>query len=190
LVTITGINFPGITEVTFNGTPAAFTVNSPTMITATVPNGATSGPISVQSRAGIGFSIATGIQSFTVVGAAASPTVLNGVAVRVTGFRFNNATNRFVQSVRLTNVSGQDVAGPISYVLDSLVGGLAISDGITAAVPPLGSPFVDINVGSDNVFSAGENVAVVLEFVRFPMPPIPNQPISYVARILTGPGPR
>ncbi len=46
-VVITGTGFTGATSVTFNGTSAAFTVNSNTQITATVPAGATGGVIAV-----------------------------------------------------------------------------------------------------------------------------------------------
>jgi uncharacterized protein (TIGR03437 family) len=42
--------------VTFNGTPAAFTVNSYTQITATVPPGATTGRIAVTTAGGTGTS--------------------------------------------------------------------------------------------------------------------------------------
>src|SRR5207247_11330326 len=46
-VTINGTNFTGTSAVLFNGTSASFTVNSATTIAATVPSGATTGPISV-----------------------------------------------------------------------------------------------------------------------------------------------
>jgi IPT/TIG domain len=46
-VTITGTNFTGATAVGFNGVSAAFTAPSSTQIMATVPSGATSGPITV-----------------------------------------------------------------------------------------------------------------------------------------------
>ena len=53
-VVITGTNLTGATAVTFGGIPAsAFTVTSPTQITATVPPGAVSGPISVTTPNGI-----------------------------------------------------------------------------------------------------------------------------------------
>jgi subtilisin-like proprotein convertase family protein len=52
-VVIPGTNFTGATSVTFGGIPAAaFTVNSATQITATVPAGALSGPITVVTPAG------------------------------------------------------------------------------------------------------------------------------------------
>jgi hypothetical protein len=48
VVTITGTNLTGATDVEFNGTAAiTFTVNSATTITATVPTGASTGTISV-----------------------------------------------------------------------------------------------------------------------------------------------
>jgi uncharacterized delta-60 repeat protein len=62
LVTITGKAFSGATAVQFNGTLAEFTVVSATQITATVPDGATSGVISVTTPSGVGNSSA----NFTV----------------------------------------------------------------------------------------------------------------------------
>ncbi len=63
-VTLTGTAFTGASKVKFNGTSASFTVNSSTSITATVPTGATSGPISVIAPGGL----ATSSSSFTVTG--------------------------------------------------------------------------------------------------------------------------
>lgn len=63
-VTLTGTAFTGASKVKFNGTSASFSVNSSTSITATVPTGATSGPISVIAPGGL----ATSSSSFTVSG--------------------------------------------------------------------------------------------------------------------------
>ena len=53
IVTIQGKGFTGTTAVQFNGTPATtFEVLSPTRIRATVPAGATTGPISVNTPSG------------------------------------------------------------------------------------------------------------------------------------------
>jgi PKD repeat protein len=51
-VNIQGENFTGATSVTFNGTAATFTLDSSTNVTATVPIGATNGPISVTTPEG------------------------------------------------------------------------------------------------------------------------------------------
>jgi hypothetical protein len=52
VVTITGIRFTGAAKVKFNGTLAAFTVDSDTQITATVPAGATTGQIKIVTPVG------------------------------------------------------------------------------------------------------------------------------------------
>jgi|GEM_PF-790024 len=63
-VVITGTNLTGASSVKFNGTAAtSFTVNSATQITATVPAGATTGPVSVTTSVGTGSSPG----NFTVV---------------------------------------------------------------------------------------------------------------------------
>ncbi len=61
-VTLAGSRFTGATAVSFNGVLAVFAVESDTRITAVVPSGATSGPVSVISRGGK----AAGPDAFTV----------------------------------------------------------------------------------------------------------------------------
>ena len=64
-VTITGTGFQdasAATGVTFNGTAASFSVDSGTQITASVPVGATTGPIAVTDGEGTG----SGLVDFTV----------------------------------------------------------------------------------------------------------------------------
>jgi uncharacterized repeat protein (TIGR03803 family) len=51
-VMIEGIDLTGTTEVSFNGTPAAFKVDSATSITTTVPSGAATGSIAVTTPGG------------------------------------------------------------------------------------------------------------------------------------------
>ncbi|MCC7232571.1 MAG: proprotein convertase P-domain-containing protein [Bacteroidia bacterium] len=63
-ITINGTGFTGATSVLFNGISAAFSVNSDAMITATVPAGATTGPVSVITPCGTGVSAG----NFTISG--------------------------------------------------------------------------------------------------------------------------
>ena len=55
-VTIDGYNFTHATRVTFNGTPATFTITNPTRIDTSVPSGATTGPITLTAPEGTGTS--------------------------------------------------------------------------------------------------------------------------------------
>jgi len=61
-VTLTGTNLWSVYKVTFNGTAASYLAISDTQITATVPSGATSGPISITTP----FGTVTSTASFTV----------------------------------------------------------------------------------------------------------------------------
>ncbi|HZQ45864.1 MAG TPA: DNA/RNA non-specific endonuclease [Verrucomicrobiae bacterium] len=63
-IVITGTNFGSAAAVTFNGVSAAYSVDSATQITATVPANATSGQISVTTPSGTAISS----NSFTVTG--------------------------------------------------------------------------------------------------------------------------
>jgi hypothetical protein len=77
-VTISGSAFTGATAVRFNGTPATFTVKTDGQIIATVPAGATNGPIAVDTSAGTGtslgsFAVTTGTPPAAPTNLTASP---------------------------------------------------------------------------------------------------------------------
>ncbi len=94
VVVITGTNFSDVSQVTFNGTSApTFTVNSATQITATVPNGASTGPVGVTTVVGTGLSNT----NFTVIPAPlinsfTPDTGAPGTTVVLTGDNFTGAT--------------------------------------------------------------------------------------------------
>ena len=71
-VVITGTNFGGTTTVKFNGMNTTFTLNSSNQITASVPSGATTGPISVLAAGGL----ATSSSTFTVTSPVVTPPTL------------------------------------------------------------------------------------------------------------------
>jgi hypothetical protein len=105
------------------------------------------------------------------------------VTITRSGFRFNRATGRFMQTVNLTN-NGGTISGPVSLVLDGLSAnvGLVNQTGTTTAMVPAGSPYLDILAGD---MTAGSSVTVTLEFTN------PNrETITYSTRVLAGPGSR
>jgi hypothetical protein len=101
-VTITGGPFDGATGVKFNGTSATtFNVDTTTQITAKVPNGATTGRISVL----VGAATGTSPSNFTVLPyvAGATPSAATvGTVVTIAGSGFTGAT-----AVRFNGVSAQ-----------------------------------------------------------------------------------
>jgi hypothetical protein len=93
-VTITGTNFDSTELVDFDGTPAAFTVDSATQITATVPDGAASGPIGVTNLAGLTVSGGTFHVLYPATIESFSPTSGGvGATVTITGSHFIDATS-------------------------------------------------------------------------------------------------
>ena len=121
--TIDGWGFRGATSVKFNGTSAvAPTINAAgTQITATVPVGATSGPISVTSPGGTG----TSPSSFTVT-APAVPTVTS----------FTPATGGDDATVVITGTGFVGVTGVSFTLSNSLSYTVDSPTQITAHVPP------------------------------------------------------
>jgi phosphatidylinositol-3-phosphatase len=71
-VTITGLGLTNAYAVRFSGTAARFTVDSDSSLTATVPYGAASGPVSVSTVGGSAFSP----QSFTISGGPPPPALV------------------------------------------------------------------------------------------------------------------
>ena len=94
-VSINGTNLNGATSVTFNGTPAGFSVNGSTQINTSVPGGATTGKIKVTTPNGT----ATSATHF-VVTSSAGPTITSfnptfgpvGTSVTITGTHFTGVT--------------------------------------------------------------------------------------------------
>lgn len=131
-VTVSGTNFTGATAVKFNGVAATFTVQSASQITATVPSGATTGPISVTTSGGTATSSGTftvdgtnpsapSISGFTPTsGAVGTSVTINGANFTgATAVRFNGVSATFtVQSAAqiTTTVPSGATTGPISVV--------------------------------------------------------------------------
>jgi hypothetical protein len=102
-VTITGANYVGVTSVTFNGTAATFEAHSAGEIVATVPTGATAGPIAVTTSLGT----ATSANSFTITGGVAHAT---SVTLKLSGRLVAKGT------VEVSDGTAECVAGRVVVV--------------------------------------------------------------------------
>jgi len=115
VVTITGANFVGVSAVKFNGVASnSITTVSPTSLKATVPAGATTGPISVTTPTGMSSSssafvitpAAPAITSFTPASApvGTSITIAGSNLIGTTSVKFNGVSSTSVSSITATSL--------------------------------------------------------------------------------------
>lgn len=130
IVTITGTTFTGATSVKFSGVAATFTVDSATQITATVPDGAITGRISVTTPGGTAtsstnFKVPPSISSFTPT---SGPV---GTVVTITGSGFTPGTNvrfsNFVAAASVTYVSYTELRATVPE--GAVTGPITVSNG-------------------------------------------------------------
>ncbi len=160
-VTVTGVRFTGATSVTFNGTTATFTVANDTTINTTVPNGATSGPITVTTPGGSAASA-----PFTV---AATPQITgftpvkgnSGTSVTITGANFSGATAVRFNGVDATSFTVNSDTSITAIAPTSTNGPIAVTSplgtGTSTAIfayPPLISTF------SPNAGAPGSSITI------------------------------
>lgn len=156
-VTLLGLNFTGATAVKFNGVDSAFTVDTPTQISTTVPKGATTGPITVVAPGGT----AVSSDNFTIADSAAPPTILTqpvaqtvraGASItfsiaatgapplsyqwRLDGVNLAGATNA---NLALNNVQ-PSAAGNYSVVISNPAGSVASAAALLTVLPTLPVP--------------------------------------------------
>jgi RHS repeat-associated protein len=170
-VTIYGTGFSSTASqnsVSFNGLAATITSASTTTIVATLPSGATTGPISVTSPAGS----ATSAGSFVVSNPPSAPTIsgftpaigTSGTSVSINGNNFDPATTNDIVTfnglrAKVTGASATTVSATVpSYATSGRIrvatpGGEAISSG-DFVVPPPG--YTASNVGFTDRLELGE----------------------------------
>jgi len=115
-VTITGTNLDTITNITFNGAVASFTITSPTQISAIVPASATSGTVTVRGLGGN----ATSSSSFTV-SSGGNPDL--AISCTHTG-NFTQGDTGHTYTLIVTNVGSAAASGTIT-VTNTLPTGLS-----------------------------------------------------------------
>ena len=176
-VVIRGTGFTDASEVKFNTTPATnFTVNSGTQITATVPVGTTSGPITVTSPAGTNvsstsFFVKPTITSFTPTsGRTGTSVTITGTGLsEVSWVQFNGTNANFTSdsSTQITaTVPNGATTGPITVInhyrniTDTSASNFTVTMSITDIAPnaaPVGANVIISGVGFTSATSVQFN---------------------------------
>jgi RHS repeat-associated protein len=167
-VTIFGTGFSATASqdtVKFNGTVAAVPFASATQLVVTVPNGATSGAISVTSPNGTvsssgSFSVSGGVPAISGFSPAVAAT---GSTVTVSGSGFDTPAVKDVLAVgqarsQIASASGSSVSGPVEalssgHMTVGTLAGSATSSGVLF-VPP--SSYTAAQVDSTMLMAAGD----------------------------------
>jgi hypothetical protein len=106
------------------------------------------------------------------------------IAVTPGGYVYNMVSGRFTQTVKITNISGATILGPISLLIENLSSNATVYNptGLTDQFyPPVGVPY--LNAVGD--LAAGQSVSITLQFTN------PSKTaITYTTRELAGSGQR
>ena len=174
-VAIQGAGFSTATAVAFNGTAAAYAIASGSLIQATVPSGATTGPISVTTPAGR--AISSSAFTVTVPVTPPPPTISAftptsgpvGITVAIQGTGFTSATAVAFNGTRATaytvasdslmqaTVPSGATTGPISVTTPS---GTAISSSAFTVIPAPTIPAPTIRSFSPTSGGPGRHVTI------------------------------
>lgn len=144
IITITGTNFSGVSQVNFGGYYASFTIVSPTQINAVVGNSGGSGSVTVYAPAG-----SANFPGFTYIATPSINTVSpysggTGDNITITGSNFSNATNVSFGNtpassftvVSPTTIKAVIAAGSGNGITVTTPGGKAIYSNFIYILPP------------------------------------------------------
>jgi M6 family metalloprotease-like protein len=152
-VVVSGTNFAGATAVRFNGTSASFTVNNNSQITATVPVGATTGPISVTTPGGT----ATSLGNFTV-SSGFNDNFANAQGIEGSFGSFNGSTVGATKEAGEPNHAGNVGARSIWYSWTALHSGLVTFDTIGSGFDTLLGVYTGNNVGTLSLIASNDDI--------------------------------
>jgi hypothetical protein len=104
------------------------------------------------------------------------------VKVKDGSYTLEAKSGGIVQTVKITNVSLNNIRGPLSFVLDGLSRNVTLDNrnGITFCALPA-SPYVVVDLGIDGVLAPREQITLKLEFTSGD-----RRKVKYNARVLAG----
>ncbi|HEX9654899.1 MAG TPA: DNRLRE domain-containing protein, partial [bacterium] len=146
-VTVAGNNFVNVTQVTFGGTTAEFSVDSATQIRTRVPTGATPGPITVSTAAGSAVSPA----SFSITQEPEAGSSVSFAPTDDSFVRSNSPTNNYGSTFEL-RVRKSSSANFITYLKFNVTG-------LTATVQQarLRLRVIESSVDGGSIFAVSNN---------------------------------
>jgi hypothetical protein len=111
-----------------------------------------------------------------------SPDITGAVSVTRSCMEPTQTPNVMAETIRVTNISGCTLSGPISLVINNLSMNAVLlnASGVTTNVAPLGSPYITLNTGG---LQPGSVFTVTLRFKNTPA----FMPIFYTTRVVAGP---
>ncbi|MBC7881439.1 MAG: hypothetical protein H7Y37_08895 [Anaerolineae bacterium] len=157
-MTITGTNFTGLTGVAFNGTPStSYFLNSDSQITTTVPNGATSGLISLATSRGTANSRTNFTIAAPIISGFNFTTVPVGGTLLINGSNLTGATVVKINGVAVSFTPGSS----ITVLIPS-----GITSGLVSVTTPGGTATSPTAL---SVPAAPLDVSVVMEDASLPV---------------------
>ncbi|MDO7874720.1 IPT/TIG domain-containing protein [Hymenobacter sp. ASUV-10] len=135
-VTISGVGLGNTQLLTFGGVPAVFTVNAAgTILTATVPVGAQSGPVFISGpNGGLWSSTAFQVIAAPVISSFAPLAAAPGATVTVTGTGLGGTTSLLVGGVAITSFQVNAAGTAISFVVPA-----GLSNGLISLTTAVGT---------------------------------------------------
>jgi uncharacterized repeat protein (TIGR03803 family) len=155
-VQILGTNLTGAISVSFNGTAASFTVSSASLITTTVPAGATSGPLTVITPSGM----LTSNLPFTIpAGGTATTTLISSLNPST----FNQSVT-FTATV--TAADGGTPTGTVTFTADgsNVLGMVSLSSGqaaLSTSSLKAGTHSIVVSYSGDNNYQPSISTALI-----------------------------
>jgi hypothetical protein len=92
----------------------------------------------------------------------------NRVAVTASGLQLNRNTGFFVQTVTVTNISGEVLPNPLLLTIDNLTAGVSLvgtAVGSTTSIAPVGGPYTSIALPGQRL-QPGQRVTLQLQFLN------------------------
>jgi hypothetical protein len=208
-VIIDGLDLANATAVRFNGVNAPFTATADTQITTQVPDGATTGPISITTPAGTvsstnNFIVAPRLVSFSPTSGAAGTTVtVRGTNLTpVIALRFRDgeafvlsaATNQLIARVPDDGTTGSiNLITPAGIVATTDF--FIVPPTVRSLMPPSGVPGTRVNIlgtGFQDVnsvaFGTGQTTAFTLLSATQLVAVVPSQAVSGPVTVTTSSG--